>query len=73
MKLERHIRWGPTGICPHLVLFNIVINYLDNGIGNTHIKSADDTKLEGDKRAVEESIRIQNGHDKLEKWSEIIR
>uniref|UniRef100_A0A8C4Y200 Macro domain-containing protein n=1 Tax=Gopherus evgoodei TaxID=1825980 RepID=A0A8C4Y200_9SAUR len=56
-----------------LVLFNIFIIDLDNGIDSTLTKFADDTKLGGVASALEDRIKIQNDPDKLEKWSEVNR
>ncbi|CAM5162260.1 unnamed protein product [Natator depressus] len=63
----------PQGSVLGPVLFNIFINYLDNGLESTLIKFADDTKLGGVASALKDRITIQNDLDKLEKWCEVNR
>ncbi|CAM5094356.1 unnamed protein product [Natator depressus] len=63
----------PQGSVLGLVLFNIFINDLDNGIESILIKFVDNTKLGGVASALEDRIKIQNDLDKLEKWSEVNR
>ncbi|CAM5123811.1 unnamed protein product [Eretmochelys imbricata] len=63
----------PQGSVFGLGLFSIFIKDLDNGIQNTLIKFADDTKLGGVASALKDGIKIQNDLDKLEKWSEVNR
>uniref|UniRef100_A0A803TZL7 Reverse transcriptase domain-containing protein n=1 Tax=Anolis carolinensis TaxID=28377 RepID=A0A803TZL7_ANOCA len=52
------------------VLFNIIINDLDEGLPGTIIKFADDTKLGGIANTPENRSRIQNDLDRLERWAE---
>uniref|UniRef100_K7EYP9 Reverse transcriptase domain-containing protein n=1 Tax=Pelodiscus sinensis TaxID=13735 RepID=K7EYP9_PELSI len=56
-----------------LVLFNIFINNLDDGIESTLTKFSDDTKLGEVTTALEDRVIIQKDLDKLEKWSEVNR
>uniref|UniRef100_A0A803THV8 Reverse transcriptase domain-containing protein n=1 Tax=Anolis carolinensis TaxID=28377 RepID=A0A803THV8_ANOCA len=53
-----------------LVLFNIFINELDEGLEGTIIKFADDTKLGGIANTPEDRSRIQNDLNRLERWAE---
>ncbi|CAM5077495.1 unnamed protein product [Natator depressus] len=63
----------PQGLVLDLVLFNIFINDLDNGIQSTLIKFASYIKLGGVSSALEDRIKIQNDLGKMEKWSEVNR
>uniref|UniRef100_A0A803T1G7 Reverse transcriptase domain-containing protein n=1 Tax=Anolis carolinensis TaxID=28377 RepID=A0A803T1G7_ANOCA len=60
----------PQGSVLALVLFNIFINNLDEGLEGTIIKFADDAKLGGIANTPEERSRIQNDLNRLERWAE---
>ena len=68
--------WGkvtsgvPQGSVLGLLLFNVFINDLDEGIEGMLIKFADDTKLGGVGNTAEERIRFQNELNRLENWAQ---
>ena len=56
-----------------LILFNIFINDLDEGIERLLIKFADDTKLGGVANTQEDRVKIQQELNTLEKWAVVNR
>ncbi|KAF7237027.1 RNA-directed DNA polymerase from mobile element jockey [Varanus komodoensis] len=61
--------WGPPGLFPGLILFNLFINDMEEGATSLLIKFADDTKAGAVATTEEQVLQIQKELDKLRKWA----